>query len=71
MLKIYNPEKDAQFVFHNNILTINLKNIRDRPFNLQSGVMVFCFSFRIFFPDNARVRIFFFGRAKREFVSRI
>ena len=31
----------------------------DRPFNLQGGVMVFCFV-QIFFSDNTRVRIFIF-----------
>ena len=32
--------------------------IRDRPFNLQVGLWFFI-SFRIFFSDNTRVRIFF------------
>ena len=36
------------------------KAVRDRPFNLQGrGVMFFFVSFRIFFSDNTRVRIFF------------
>jgi hypothetical protein len=39
--------------------------IRDRPFNLKRGVMVFCFVQNLF-SDNTRVRIFF-CRAKREF----
>ena len=34
--------------------------IRDRPFNLQGGIMVFCFVQKIF-SDNTRVRIFFFS----------
>ena len=38
----------------------------DRPFNLQGGLWFFV-SFRIFFSDFARVRIFVFCRAKREF----
>ena len=38
--------------------------LRDRPFNLQGGVMVFCFV-QNFFLDNTRVRIFIF------FVARI
>jgi hypothetical protein len=43
--------------------------IRDRPFNLQGGGGLWFFvSFRNFFSDNTRVRIFFFFcRAKREF----
>ena len=40
--------------------------IRDWPFNLKWGLWIFV-SFRIFFPDNTRVRIFLFCRAKREF----
>jgi hypothetical protein len=46
---------------------LNRKSIRNRPFNLQ-GELWFFVSFRIFFSDNTRVRIFpFFYRAKREF----
>ena len=41
--------------------------VRDRPFNLKVGGLWFFVSFRIFFSDNTRVRIFFFCRAKREF----
>ena len=44
--------------------------LRDRPFNLKvggGGGLWFFVSFRIFFPDNTRVRIFYFWRAKREF----
>ena len=42
-------------------------NIRDRPFNLQRGGMVFCFV-QNFFLDNTRVRIFiFFCRVKHKF----
>ena len=33
--------------------------VRDRPFNLKEGLWFFV-SFRIFFSDNTRVRIFFF-----------
>ena len=41
------------------------RQIRDRPFNLKLWFFV---SFRIFFSDNTRVRIFIFiCRAKREF----
>jgi hypothetical protein len=43
--------------------TINHKppynNIRDRPFNLKGGLWFFV-SFRIFFSDNTRVRIYIF-----------
>ena len=38
--------------------------IRDRPFNLKGGGLWFFVSFRIF-PDNTRVRIFFFPRKVR------
>ena len=38
--------------------------IRDRPFNLQGGLWFFV-SFRIFFSDITRVRIFFFSRTAR------
>ena len=38
---------------------------RDRLFHLQGGLW-FLVSFRIFFSDNTRVRIFFYCRAKRE-----
>ena len=41
--------------------------IRDRPFNLKWGGLWFFVSFRIFFLDNTRVRIFIFCRAKPEF----
>ena len=34
--------------------------IRDRPFNLKGGELWFFVSFRIYFSDNTRVRIFFF-----------
>ena len=48
---------------------LNTINLRDRPFNLKGGLWFFV-SFRIFFSDNTRVRIFtFFRRAKREFFS--
>ena len=42
-------------------------HVRDRPFNLKGGLWFFV-SFRIFFSNNTRVRIFiFFCSAKREF----
>jgi hypothetical protein len=42
--------------------------LRDRPFNLKGGEGLWFFvSFRNFFSDNTRVRIYFFCRAKREF----
>ena len=42
--------------------------IRDRPFNLKGGGRLWFFvSFRIFFSDNTRVRIFISCRAKRNF----
>ena len=41
--------------------------LRDRPFNLKGGGGLWFFvSFRIFFSDNTRVRIFFFCRAEWE-----
>ena len=43
------------------------KTVRDRPFNLKGGGGLWFFiSFRIFFSDNTRVRIFIFCRAKRD-----
>ena len=42
--------------------------VRDRPFNLKGGGGYGCLLRSEFlFLDNTRVRIFFFGRAKREF----
>ena len=42
--------------------------VRDRPFNLGGGRWLWFFvSFRIFFPDNTRVRKFIFCRAKHDF----
>jgi hypothetical protein len=42
--------------------------LRDRPFNLKGGGLWFFASFRIFFPDNTRVRIFlFFPPPKSEY----
>ena len=41
---------------------VKCRMLRDRPFNLQKGGLWFLVSFRIFFSDNTRVRIFFFGR---------
>ena len=41
--------------------------VRDRPFNLKGGGLWFFVSFRNFFSDNTRVRIYFFCRTKREF----
>ena len=52
----------------------NIRDIlRDQPFNLKGGGELWFFvSFRIFFSDNTRVRIFyFFCRAKREIFSGI
>jgi hypothetical protein len=49
-------------------LEVNLISIRDRPFNLKGGLWFFV-SFKIFFSDITRVRIFFFCRAKHEFFS--
>ena len=44
-------------------------SVRDRPFNLQGGDMVFCFV-QNFFSDNTRVRILFFlSRKARNFFS--
>jgi hypothetical protein len=40
----------------------NVNSVRDRPFNLHRGGLRFFVSFRIFFSDNTRVRIFFFSR---------
>ena len=41
--------------------------IRDRPFNLKGGVMVFCFVQNFFFGQHKSSNIIFFCRAKREF----
>ena len=47
--------------------TTQLSWFRDQPFNLKGGGGLWFFvSFRIFFSDNTRVRIFFFCRAKCE-----
>ena len=40
------------------------KEIRDRPFNLKGGGLWFFVSFRNFFSDNTRVRIFIFSVAQ-------
>ena len=40
---------------------------RDRPFNLKGAGVWFFVSFRIFFSDNTRVRIFFLSRQARKF----
>ena len=46
-------------------------SFRDRPFNLQGGLRFFV-SFRNFFPDNTRVRIFiFFVAQSAKILSRI
>ena len=43
-------------------------DVRNRPFNLKGGRGLWFFvSFRIFFPDNTRVRIYFFCLARGEF----
>ena len=49
------------------------QQLRERPFNLKGGGWLWFFvSFRIFFADNTRVRIFFFlSRTARIFFSRI
>ena len=49
------------FMFYRNKITIYsvFWRLRDRPFNLKCGVMVFCFV-QNFFLDNTRVRIFIF-----------
>ena len=41
--------------------------IRDRPFNLQGGVMVFCFVQKFFFRQHKSQNIYFFCCAKCEF----
>ena len=41
--------------------------LRDQPFNLKGGVMVFCFVQKNFFGQHKSQNIFFFCRAKREF----
>ena len=52
---------------HCRIIVLNLfrfaffiEHIRDRPFNLKGGGLWFFVSFRMFFSDKTRVRIFFF-----------
>ena len=56
------------------IITTSVKNtlfLRDRPFNLQGGIMVFLFRPEIF-SDYTRVRIFFFFVAQSaKFFSKI
>ena len=41
--------------------------VRDRPFNLKEGVMVFCFVYKFFFGQHESQNIYFFCRAKRNF----
>jgi hypothetical protein len=50
--------KISKFVKKNYISGVTLM-VRDRPFNLQGGLWFFD-SFRIFFSDNTRVKIFIF-----------
>ena len=57
-------ERELLYMFY---IEICSTDVRDRPFNLKGGVWFFV-SFRIFFSDNTRVRIFFFVA---KFVSRI
>ena len=40
--------------------TLNIRYIRDRPFNLKGGGLWFFVSLNKFFSDNTRVRIFIF-----------
>jgi hypothetical protein len=54
----------------NNYNLRNSHNIRDRPFNLKGGGLWFFVSFRIFFSDNTRVRIFFFVAQSAKYFSR-
>ena len=56
----YNPLKSYVFM-----AVGNPSWLRDRPFNLKGGLWFFV-SFRIFFSDNTRIRIFIFCRARRE-----
>ena len=55
------------------LLTASKQFFRDRPFNLKGGRGLWFFvSFRIFFSDNTRVRIFiFFVAQSAHFFSRI
>ena len=46
------------------VLFKNIHHIRDRPFNLKGVGVWFFASFRIFFSDNTRVRIFIFFVAR-------
>ena len=47
------------------------RQLRDRPFNLKGGVMVFCFAPKTF-SDNTRVRIFIlFSRKERNFFQKL
>ena len=52
-------------------IRLNVLGLRDRPFNLKEGGgggLWFFVSFRMFFSDNTRVRIFFLSR-KAQFFS--
>ena len=55
--------KISKFVKKNYISGVTLM-VRDRPYNLQGGLRFFD-SFRIFFSDNTRVRIFIFVVAQK------
>ena len=48
-----------------------LVSVRDRPFNLKGGVMVFCFVQEFFFGQHKSNNIYFFCYAKRDFFPRI
>ena len=45
--------------------------LRDRPFNLKGGVMVFCFVQKFFFGQHKNQNIYFFYQAKREIFFQI
>ena len=62
-----------KMVMHMEYISLSSQLIRDRPFNLKWGGGVWFFaSFRNFFSDNTRVRIFiFFVAQSAKFFSRI
>ena len=67
--RYFNPSKNYCFSFNAFLISLiglyfrclsfRVVLVRDRPFNLKGGLWFFV-SFRIFFSDNTRVRIFIF-----------
>ena len=53
-------------VWRYQVLIQRTYDIKDRPFNLKGGVMVFCFVQKFYFGQHKSYNIFFFCRTKRE-----